>query len=152
MRGSAWWIVGLLALAGCDGDGGGDDAGTDAAPTPMVIMTVDAATATPALEGVAAGAGFQYYVLDVTLEARGLGPISVGPNAFMLFLEGDPAAIVGNHRSGEIEDGCRSQLVQPDTSLSCRAVFLVEEAAPPPVLLRWMDADYDADADVPPLS
>ena len=109
------WIGVLAALAlgaglvGCDSETPTEDAGTDAFVATGVVMTVTAATAAEAVGGVSAGDGFQYYVLDVTFEARGVGPISVAPNALMLTLEGNPSRVNANFRTGEITDGCRAR-------------------------------------------
>lgn len=141
-----------LLFGGCDSEPAMEDAGTDAFVASGVVMTVDAAEAADAVAGISAGDGFQYYVLDVTLEARGVGPISVAPNAFMVRLEGQPAPVNANFRTGEISDGCRSQMVAADASLSCRALFTVPSDAPPPMTLEWADATYSATASVPPLA
>ena len=140
-------ILALLLLAACDG---GEPEMPDAGEPDGVFMTVTAAGTRDALNGVAPRMGFQYYLLDVTLETRGVGPISVAPFAFTVTLE-DGSPIMGDSRTDEIAMGCTSQMVGVDETLACRIVFEVLVDAAPPVTLRWTDGSESASAMVPPL-
>ena len=137
----------FVVLAGCDGEMELPDAGE---PTEGVFMNVMAASERDQLNGVAPRMGFKYYLLDVGIEARGLGPISVAPFAFTLVLT-NGAPFMGDSRTDEIVDGCTSQIVARDETLVCRVVFNVLVDAPAPATLRWTDGTESSSAPVPPL-
>ena len=142
-----WAMIALLFLGGCDGEMEVPDAGE---PTEGVFMNVSAASERDQINGIAPRMGFKYYLLDISIEARGLGPISIAPFAFTVTLA-DGAPIMANRRTNEIVDGCTSQPVGPDETLVCRLVFLVLIDAAAPATLRWEDAAESATAEVPPL-
>lgn len=140
-------MIAILLLAGCDGEMELPDAGE---PTAGVFMTVTAASERDQINALAPRMGFKYYLLDVSIEARGLGPISIAPFAFTVILAaGGP--IMGDSRTDDLADGCTSQMVGPDASLACRVVFVVLADASAPVTLRWTDGTESATAEVPPL-
>lgn len=144
-------LIGAAWTAGCDGDSGADGGPGDAAPA-GVELTVTAAAARGAIDGIAPRPGSQYYLLDVTFVARAVGPISVAPFALELELE-DLTRVRGDaERTEAMEDGCRSRTVPMDATLNCRVAFIVAEDAAAPATLRWADANYDAAAAVPPLA
>ena len=127
------------------------DAGFDAMSLVGARLTVDEAAARDQINGVMPRAGFQYYLLTLTLEARGVGPLSIAPFALAITLE-DGSLIEGDDdRTSSMTDGCTSQQIPVDGSLTCRVAFVVPVDAAPPATLAWEDASRSATATVPPL-
>lgn len=135
-----------LLLAGCDGTMAAPDAGV----TSGVILTVTAAASRDQINGVAPRMGYQYFLLDTTIEARGVGPISIAPFAFQLTLE-DGTRVIADSRTNELTDGCRSRMIAVDEIVTCRLAFLALLDAAPPATLAWTDMTLRASAVVPPL-
>jgi hypothetical protein len=143
-------LLGMLP-SGCGGESGTDAGPPDAESATGVVLTVTAAAARATLNGVAPRPGNQYYLLDVTLEARGVGPVSIAPVAFEVEL-GDGTRVRGDaDRTNAIGEGCRSRTVPVDETVACRVAFIVAEDAAAPTTLRWADASYAASAPVPPI-
>jgi len=136
-----------VTLLGCGGGSDIDDAGI----TEGVVLTVTAATSRDQINGVSPRMGYQYYLLDTTIEARGVGPISIAPFAYQLTLE-DGTRVTGDSRTNELADGCTSRSVAVDEVRACRLLFLVLTDASPPATLSWTDMTESARASVPPLS
>ncbi len=140
-------LISCFVLVGCDGEMEVPDAGE---PTEGVFLNVTAAAERDMINGIAPNMGYKYYLLDITIEARGLGPISIAPFSFTVTLA-DGAPIMGHRRTNVLVDGCTSQMVGPDETLACRLVFNVLVDASAPATLRWTGATLSASADVPPL-
>ena len=143
---SAFGLVACLLLAGCDGTMEMPDAGV----TSGVVLTVTAAASRDQINGVAPRTGYQYYLLDTTIEARGVGPISIAPFAFQLTLE-DGTRVIADSRTNELVDGCTSQMIAVGETVVCRLAFLALLDATPPATLVWTDMIRRASAVVPPL-
>lgn len=138
------WL--LLVCAGCDGT-----AVTDAGPPPSgVILTATGVAERDSINGVAPRMGFKYYLIDVTIEARGVGPISIAPFAFEVALQ-DGTRITADSRTNELADGCTSQSIPVDGMVACRLAFSPLVDAAPPATVRWSDGSRSASAMVPPL-
>lgn len=136
----------LLLAAGCDG-ATTVDAGE---PATGVFLTATGATMRDSINGVAPRMGFKYYLIDATIEARGVGPISIAPFAFEVTLE-DGSRFTADSRTNELADGCTSRSVMIDETFACRLAFTPLIDAPAPVRLAWTDGSRSASAAVPPL-
>lgn len=145
-RAHAASILGLLLALGCDAT----DL-PDAGPPPSgVVLTATGASERDSINGVAPRMGFKYYLIDVTIEARGVGPISIAPFAFEVTLE-DGQRITADSRTNELADGCTSQSIPLDGMVACRLAFSPLVDAPAPTTVRWSDGTRSASARVPPL-
>ncbi|MCA9604072.1 MAG: hypothetical protein KC619_00635 [Myxococcales bacterium] len=136
----------LLAALGCDGTTV-EDAGP---PASGVILTATGVSERDSINGVAPRMGFKYYLIDVTIEARGVGPISIAPFAFEVALA-DGTRITADSRTNELADGCTSQSIPVDGMVACRLAFSPLVDAPAPATVRWTDGSRSASAMVPPL-
>jgi len=138
--------VALLAL-GC---GDGEAPLPDAGPVTGVFLTATGAAARSNINGVAPRMGFRYYLIDVTFEARGGGPISIAPFTFDVLLA-DGTRITADSRTNELEDGCTSRMVPVDGTVMCRLAFVAAEDAAPPASLEYDNDGIRATATVPAL-
>jgi hypothetical protein len=147
----------VLALAGCDGGGEPDAGPPDSGFVPPIVLTANsvmAAASVPLAGGgtpLGAGPGNQFYIVDLTLEAREIGPIPIAPNALRLALDGGMSFIADADPTNRTTDGCVSRNIPLGASHMCRAVFLVPEDAAAPDRLSWSDGTRTVGADVPPL-
>jgi hypothetical protein len=137
-------------LGACDGEGGGTDAGRLDAGAQPIGLTVLGARYAMVVAGMAARGGYHYVILDVTLEARGVGPLAVAPNAFTLVLEDGTRATGQAMATDAIENGCTSRSVPLGSSVSCSVVFEVAQGAAAPRTLVWSDRIRTVSAEVPP--
>lgn len=141
-----------LLLLACDGEAPVTDAGVSR----PVVLTVDAASAAGTVEEATGGVrgaspGNQFYIIDLTIEAREVGPIPVAPNAFTLRLAGGARATASPMVTNLAENGCVSRSLPLGESASCRAVFEVAEDAAAPEQLEWSDGTRTVSAPVPAL-
>lgn len=139
-------LVLAVALSGCDGTAM-PDAG---APTTGVILTATGVAERPDINGVGPRMGYKYYLIDVTIEARGVGPISIAPFAFTAVLT-DGTSMIADARTNELADGCTSRSIPVDGTVMCRLAFTPLADAPPPATVQWSDGMRTASATVPPL-
>jgi len=140
-------LIGAAVLAlGCGGEEGLPDAG----PTTGVFLRATGAAARSNINGVAPAMGFQYYLIDASFEARGVGPISIAPFTFDVILA-DGTRITADSRTNELADGCTSQTVPVDATVNCRLAFLAALDAAPPASLEYENDGTRATATVPPL-
>ena len=128
----------LLSLAAACDSPPATDAGTDGG-TPALLLVATGSEYIGAVNGVAARAGFQYQVIDITFFANAMSA-PVAPSAFTLRFE-DLSMATGDSATDAIPNGCTSQQVAAGSSLDCRIVFEVPMEPSPATTLEWRNGN-----------